>query len=93
MSSVKYFVEVTVRVEAGTSVIKREPSESWPSCLGMAQKMAMQMFREDPMTSRVFRNGIMAYTNTNDFGDPVLIRPIAVMDEEVLSYDPRTGVA
>lgn len=78
----KFFVEV--RTDLGHStVIKREPAESWQSAVTLAQTMAVQMFREDPMASRVFVNGSYAYANMNDLGDPVSIRPLVAELEEI----------
>lgn len=71
-----YFVEVTVQSN-GALITKHEPARDWNGALVLAQNLAVKMFPEDPMASRLFRAGRYAYTNRNDFGEPVIIRPVA----------------
>lgn len=71
-----YFVEVTVW-SGGTLITKHEPTDNWNSAMTKAQQMAVAMFPEDPMSNRTFRSGRYMYTNVNDFGEPVVIRPVA----------------
>lgn len=71
----KFFVEITVATE-GAFITKHEPAKDWTHSVTLAQELATKMFPEDPMSSRVFRSGRYEYTSVNDFGEPVLIRPV-----------------
>jgi hypothetical protein len=78
----KFFVEVRTKLPT-MLVIKREPAPNWGAAVHLAQHMATQMFPEDPMSSRSFRNGRYTYINRNDMGDPVSIRPLASLEEGI----------
>jgi hypothetical protein len=71
----KYGVEVLVAIGSSTHVIKRHDAQSATNALRKAQELAMSMFPEDPMSSRTFNTGRYVYTNKNDLGDLVVIRP------------------
>jgi hypothetical protein len=71
----KFGVEVLVAIGPSTHVIKRHDSEGINHSLKIAQELAVAMFPEDPMAARTFRSGRFVYTNRNDLGDLVVIRP------------------
>lgn len=75
----RYYVEVSV-FSQGAMITKEQPVRDWREAVNKAQEMATQMFPEDPMSSRVFRAGQYEYSNQNDFGEPVVIRPVALED-------------
>jgi hypothetical protein len=75
----KFYVEVSVRTPEAT-IINRQEAKDWPHTLRIAREMATGMFPEDPMSNRTFNRGVFFYQNHNDFGDEVVIRPIAVIE-------------
>jgi hypothetical protein len=81
-----FCVEVLTVIDK-TNVIKRHEAKSFADALTLAQSMAVQMFPEDPMSARVFRAGQYEYSNMNDCGGLVTIKPLAFKTEEMKVID------